>query len=147
MKNPKDKPLDPLKVQLWIHQSGLLWSRLQTISAIQVGALAGWWFLRDKELWLSNGLLVAAVALIGLVWGLMERDIKYMDAFGATIRQEVPEASLSGRGIGRVLLGVLILVNLILLASSCRCRDKQETPKTPMTPSSHQEASGLYSPP
>jgi hypothetical protein len=39
----KAKTIDRL-VNLWVHQNTLLWSRMQTLTALQVAVLGGWYF-------------------------------------------------------------------------------------------------------
>lgn len=123
---------DSDRVLLWIHQSNLLWSRLQTISAIQVGVFTGWYFLRGSELWLANCLLGFAIALLILFIFVMRRDIQYMDGFGATIIDALPSKPvLRGRVSAYILLSVLGLANLLLLILSPQGPSKPETLKSP----------------
>ncbi len=141
MENPKNEPLDPLKVQLWIHQSGLLWSRLQTVSAIQVGAFTGWYFLRGIEVGLSTLLMALALLLTLFMSGIVCRDIAYLDAFGSSIKAQVPKGRISGRGCAYALLVLLLLSNLILALSPLLClrgqppqEHSEEKPATLQTP-------------
>jgi hypothetical protein len=139
---------DPLNVQIWIHQSNLLWSRLQTITAIQVGAFTGWYFLREKNLCMANGLLGLAILLIICVGFLMYRDTRYMDHFGSTILpSSIRNAFPRGRDVGYFLLGVLALSNVILLLSSLQCRDTQSPPPSSPAQSCPAIQTGVSSPP
>ena len=133
---------------LWIHQSNLLWSRLQTISAIQVGAFTGWYFLREKNICMANGLLGLAIILIICVGFLMYRDARYMDHFGSTILPEsIRNAYPRGRDVGYFLLGVLALSNLILLLSSLQCKGTQPPPPSSPAQSNPSIQTGASSPP
>ena len=109
--------MSDLNVQIWIHQSNLLWSRLQTISAIQVGAFTGWYFLRGKDLWLANSLLILTILLLILFVPIFYRDIYYLKKF--RIEDEKKKTGVKrfirGRYAPYALLIILGISNLLLL--------------------------------
>jgi hypothetical protein len=70
----KPKTIDRL-VTLYMHQNTLLWTRLQTLAALQLPVLAGWYFFYQQ----SKFPLAACVALLGtilsaLIWELFHCD-------------------------------------------------------------------------
>ena len=67
-------------ITLWINQSNLLWSRLQTASAIEAGSLAAAYNILPSHKCWSVALLIAASLLLFGVLLLMMRDVQYLDA-------------------------------------------------------------------
>jgi hypothetical protein len=113
------------------YQSNLLWSRLQTISAIQVGAFTGWYVLRDKELALANGALIFASLLTIAVWLIVYRDSQYLKKYEGDIPTGV--SGISGKIMAHVIFSILLAANIFLLALSL-CPQSQEGGKMHKTP-------------
>jgi len=134
---------DTNHIQLWIHQSNLLWSRLQTVSAIQVGAFTGWYFLKENDPCLAFLLVGLAFFLTLLVVGIVNRDVAYLDAFGESIRRQVPKSWISGRGCAYGVLLLLLTSDIILgtatIRQICSHRPKESTRET--VPNSQSEPS------
>ena len=105
------------RVSLWIHQSNLLWSRLQTISAIQVGTFAGWYFLREKEPCLSNSLLILTTILLVLFVPIFYRDIYYLKRFSIEAEKNKTgiKKIIRGRHVPYLLLLILGVSNVLLI--------------------------------
>jgi hypothetical protein len=66
---------------LWMNHSNLLWSRLQTASVIEGGALTAAYAIHDLHKYWAALLLIVAMLLLLAVLFLMMRDTQYMDAF------------------------------------------------------------------
>src|SRR5262249_51916988 len=76
----------------WIHQNNLLWGRLQTITAIQGGVIAGWFALifgENPHPTLGMALAALGVWLSWRVEQLIECDIKWRNS----IRQRLQEVA------------------------------------------------------
>jgi hypothetical protein len=68
-------------VKFWLEQSKLMWGRVQTISAVEAGALSAWYVLYDdKHPLLATGILVLDTLMLGFLALLMRRDAAYMSA-------------------------------------------------------------------
>ncbi len=112
--------------EFWRHHSNLLWSRVQTATAIEVAILAGWFNITDKSLFSEyrSWLLCLGIVLLLLVMLLMARDAQYM-AVAEQIRDNgipqplPPILGLRGRQIAILAAVILIGVNVVLLARSC----------------------------
>jgi hypothetical protein len=91
-----DKTIDRL-INLLTHQNTLLWSRLQTLSALQVPVLGGWYFF---FVWNPRFDLAAYVSLLGvvlssLIWQLIHCDADRRDYLRKSVKDvEQPEAQL-----------------------------------------------------
>lgn len=97
-----------------------MWSRVQTVTAIEGGTLAAWYKVwTDKHFCLSIVLpLVGAVLLFG-VWMLMKRDAQYMDCYQKIAGDKIPipeepYLGFSGRQMARWFPLFLIIVNIVL---------------------------------
>ena len=67
-------PLSPENAMSFIlHQDNLMWSRIQTMAVIQVAAVGAAYALRPTPS-LSIGVLILALVLTFLVFGLLRRD-------------------------------------------------------------------------
>lgn len=111
---------------LWINQSNLFWSRLQTVSAIEAGTLAAVYTLwNDKHKIILILISILAIWLLCLVGLLMTRDEKYLKLFEAPALIKRPDGILKGRDVGYLILFSLMVINffivLITLASFCFC--------------------------
>jgi len=101
-------------LQLWMHQSNLFWSRIQTAIAIQ-GAIIGAWYLLFKDNGplkpLSHFVLLGGVSLsIGLIL-IMSRDKEYLDKFSTSAIWENKEINPGvAKGVGGANCGVLMVV-------------------------------------
>jgi hypothetical protein len=128
---PEPKPDEPKKdeltkkdrleyVKLWMQQSQLFWSRLQTVAALHTGVLLGWYKSRSEVL-LKMGILTVGMILSVLVFIVMLRDGFYMDRFAklANASGEDLCPKIGGRWIGRVcgllFVGILMFAELGLL--------------------------------
>ena len=103
--NDKQKSKDAYS----IHQDNLVWSRSQTLIAIQGGALAGAFSLRS-HLELAWPWLILGAVLTLLLWGIAERDQNQRDAAFKETGLEVTPGS--GNGVGRWLIRVVFLLLL-----------------------------------
>jgi len=56
-----------------VHQDRLMWSRVQTLSALQVAAFASSWAIRDAN-WFAGALMIIAFVLTWVVYGLLWKD-------------------------------------------------------------------------
>ncbi len=74
----------------WQTQSGLLWSRLQTASTLEVAAIAAWYAIPSSSPTLRVAIAVLAGVLLLFVGLLAGRDSQYMDAI-----QKLPDKWLS----------------------------------------------------
>jgi len=106
-------------VKIWMQQSQLFWSRLQTISALQTGILVGWYKLANDPC-LRIGILLMGIILSALILFIMRRDTKYMKKMEELAKNEFPTANdckdaPTGRQCGYAIVAVLILADLILL--------------------------------
>ena len=100
----------------WSKQSEMLWSRLQTVSAIEAGTIAAIYQLwkDDQKVFLVVTLIFAS-CLIFLISLLMVRDGAYLEAFRDKAGIDRPKGFLRGRVIGYVMMFSLIVVNLLLV--------------------------------
>jgi uncharacterized membrane protein len=70
-------------VKLWMEQSRLFWSRLQSVTALHTGVLAGWYIIKkdnNEWLWLAPFLLALGILLSAFILVIMCRDGQYMNA-------------------------------------------------------------------
>ncbi len=88
-----------------IHQDNLVWSRSQTLIAIQGGTLAGAYGLRATPE-LSLPLLGLGLALTVLLWIVVERDQNHRDA--AFRQSGLEETPGTGKGVGRWLIRIAL---------------------------------------
>lgn len=106
---PKDDKIEYEK--LWMEQSKLFWSRLQTAALIQTAVFAAWYQLEDNIL--RNGVLILGGILLILVALIMWRDGSvsniYKERIG--IKNHFPW----GRLFGFMMIISLIFSNLVLL--------------------------------
>jgi hypothetical protein len=99
---------------LWSSQSTLLWSKLQTISAIEVGTVIG-----AYNLWKSceNGwlilLLLTANWFLFLIWILMCRDRTYLDLFQKSASFKRPEGIFTGKLIANLVVWSSLILNTV----------------------------------
>lgn len=109
-------------LNLWTHQSTLLWSRVKVLSTIEVAALAAWYHLSHRgELFLSYLTLIAASVLLILLLGIMYRDVRYMSLIEEENLFPRPKDTVflpRGRTLARMIAGVLIAVNIVLLCTT-----------------------------
>ena|SRR3990167_3217774 len=107
-------------VSFWQAESKLMWSRIQTASAIEAGTLAGWYKIRaDKHLGPAVAILIVGAILLVIVSLLMKRDSQYMDACEKIAGSRIPKPApplfgLSGRLIAVGLPLLLAICNIIL---------------------------------
>ncbi|MDO8609357.1 MAG: hypothetical protein Q7R95_02325 [bacterium] len=108
-------------VNLWMQQSQLFWSRLQTATALHTGILVVWFYLSKDEdwSWLSPFLLGLGIVLSSLILIIMWRDGKYMDAMKDKAGKEVfphPKCKCPiGRFCAAIMLVILMVVEVCLL--------------------------------
>ncbi|MDQ8209545.1 hypothetical protein QEH52_18615 [Coraliomargarita sp. SDUM461003] len=110
---------------LWIHQSNLLWSRLQTLVAINVATVGGFW--ATKENCFSILLPVIALRVNYIIFRAANRDSDYLRHCREKVKEqnksdplEVSLGCESFRG-GQVLgllKSLLLLINIVLLVCS-----------------------------
>ncbi len=110
----------------FLEESRLMWNRVQTATAIEAGALAGWYKVwTDKQFNLSIILLIVGAVLLFGVSLLMKRDAQYMDCCEKIAGDKLPTPEkaflgLKGRRMAVLFPGVLGVGN-ILLAIFARC--------------------------
>jgi len=85
-------------LSFWLEQNRLMWSRMQTIMAIEAGVLIGWYELWTKEYYdLSFVLLLAGSVILVAISQLTERDAEYMDCCQAKAGDKIPRLGRKGR--------------------------------------------------
>lgn len=138
--NPPPKPAWTQKELLdsWLHQNNLVWSRLQTLSALQVAVIVGWGALISEHAERALAAAILGTALSWLIWRAIDCDLGARFEIDKKIQDiglELPfrptdprdRAAKSGRGtriIGRI-IWVLIIVDVLLAgvaAWQLRCR-------------------------
>ena len=67
-------------VNLWVHQNNLLWSRLQTLTALQLPMLGGWYYFYFRGKSDANTALALLVASLGVFLSLLIRELAGCDA-------------------------------------------------------------------
>lgn len=118
-------------VKLWMQQSQLFWSRLQTTSVLHSGVLIGWYKLEtDDKSDLKSMILLLGIWLSIFLIAIMYRDSQYMEAmkakakgFSMTNPNELKEDafphlnknSLSGRACGYFIVATFPVVEIFLL--------------------------------
>jgi len=104
----------------WQAQSKLMWSRVQTASVIEAGALVGWYRLwEDGHLCFAIAILGLGALLLAVVSLLMRRDSQYMDACEKFEPKVIPSPNppllrLRGRWIAFSVPLFLALCNIVL---------------------------------
>jgi hypothetical protein len=79
-------------INLWTHQNTLLWGRLQTLSAIQVAVIGGWYFLFAGQHFIWAFLLsMLGTFLSYCVHSLIDRDLSLRKKFRDELDKIVPE--------------------------------------------------------
>lgn len=106
----------------WLKTSYQMWSRIQTVTAIEAGTLVGWYSLQKSgDSALALALLLFAMLLLICMSLLMFRDGQYMCAFEDACGTDFPRVAkpligLGGRDIATWLpVGVGVL-NLLILS-------------------------------
>ncbi|HEY5813387.1 MAG TPA: hypothetical protein VIT23_12140 [Terrimicrobiaceae bacterium] len=113
----KAKTIDRL-VNLWIHQNTLLWNRLQTLTALQVAVLGGWYYFYFSRHTFTSTFLALLIALLGVLLSLLIRELTNCDAsrrdslrkrvqdldllYGKVIFPEVPEDESTDENKGMI---------------------------------------------
>lgn len=115
--DPEHKELEYVK--LWMEQSKLFWSRLQSLAAIQTGSYVAWWTVLDSEKnqGISFFIPILGVSLTGLIMAIMDRDAAYMETLKNDARESFPHTrreSGTGRLCGKFIGWTLLSSNLIL---------------------------------
>lgn len=118
--DPEQKELEYVK--LWMQQSQLFWSRLQSAALLHTGILAGWYTIKNNHPRLGIGLLALGFAISFFLLFIMRRDGQYMDS----IRNRAPNAfpwtgadAPNGRLCGMIIVGLLMLCELTLIFKPC----------------------------
>jgi hypothetical protein len=118
-------PDDAFKVWLEIYK--LMWSRLQTMTIIEVAMFAGWYVLvKDSHPVLALALVTVVTALLGLLWWNTEIDVVAMTKFRERYetKYELPDTGLKkhvGRRSGRMVHVVALTVNVLLIGYGVLC--------------------------
>ena len=99
--------------RLWMQQSQLFWSRLQTAALLHSGVLVGWYKLRDAEPILNRGLLALGIFLSVFVVAIMVRDSQYMDKMKKLAGNTFPKTG-KGAHYGRVCGFIIVLTFPVL---------------------------------
>ena len=113
--NNQSNKLSPSDVLSYcIHQDSLMWSRLQTIGVVQVGALSAAYALQCEK-WLSLSIILLGIMLTLLVFFLLKRDELVRTANEKLLcglnftRPRRWYAPLKGREVAWIIVGVLLL--------------------------------------
>jgi hypothetical protein len=136
------------KISLWINHNNLLWSRFQTASVIEGGALAAAYQIYNLHKYWASALLILAELLLFLVLLLMCRDVLHIKSFEPLDKEaDLPSSTekpiwqpiddtfdilregkwkeIRGRHIGLIMIGALIAFNVIaalcFLGLHCPC--------------------------
>jgi hypothetical protein len=123
METEKTKPsgenanIQQAALNIWIEQSKLLWSRLQTASVIEGATLAGWYQVRTVGL-LPQIVLVFGTLLLFILALIMRRDVAYLCAAKRKAGDLLPCppecCGMSGRRLALLAISLLIIGNLLL---------------------------------
>ena len=107
--------------KVWAEQSKMLWSRLQTVTAIQTGVFAAWYFMRDKNFFLAPATVCLGMFLTTMILLIMQRDTVYLDFYRNEFVRQPPKPigeDYSGRSLGFFMIKVLLVANALLLMKS-----------------------------
>lgn len=107
-------------VKAWLEKSAQIWSRIQTVSVIEAGGLAGAWYslheVQNPKLALA--IILLAGFLLVVVSLLMHRDAQYLSAFEKAAQDfpkvDPPLLGISGRWIGVALPLILAGGNFLI---------------------------------
>jgi hypothetical protein len=119
---PKSDPLDDAqkaaKHAYSVHQDQLVWSRVQTLIAVQTGTLAGTYYLgREPADFTAASLLTAlGLFLTALLWVVVERDQLHREK--SRIESDVPETKIDPRFPLCLTGGRIIRLVVLVLAYS-----------------------------
>ena len=107
-------------LKLWMEQSKLYWSRLQTSAAIETGILLAWWQIKDakEHAWLNIPLLILGSVLHCCILAILERDGAYVDVLREYSNRAFPvtkRAEGCGRTCAQMMIWILIIGNIYLL--------------------------------
>jgi hypothetical protein len=111
---------------LFIHQNGLMWSRTQTMQAVQLAGLAGAYGVRTKPL-LALAILLLTVLLTLLVFGLLRRDMllrHHFESYVPGLRWDIPRrwyAPLKGSETTWAFLLILLALDGVMGAAVLNC--------------------------
>jgi hypothetical protein len=102
-------------VKFWLEESKLMWSRVQTVSALEAATVGGWYATKSDP---NLGLAIMGVGtfLMLLICLLMKRDAQFMHACQAIAGDKMPPVAkplfgLRGRHIAVIIPIVLVLAN------------------------------------
>jgi hypothetical protein len=105
-------------VKLWMQQSQLFWSRLQTAALLHSGVLVGWHSLPSTECVMKRGMLFLGIFLSVFLIAIMVRDGQYMEKLKALAGTDFPEtgkAAPKGRMCGYIIVTTFPVIELFLL--------------------------------
>lgn len=105
-------------LNLWMQQSQLFWSRLQTATALHTAVLTGWYFIKPEEKILKISLLGIGIVISGLILRIMIRDSQYMEAMKEKSKDDLhwpPQSCFGGRRCGYLLVIVFIIIEFTLI--------------------------------
>lgn len=120
--NSKSREVSKLYAPLmsyYLHQDHLMWSRIQTVIAVQAGSLGGAYTIRQDSPYIAVLLMVLGVILTVLLYFLLKRDEQIRDViekFMGSPFPLIPEPSwpalLRGRSIIRIVFTLLLFVDV-----------------------------------
>lgn len=124
-KNPSEaeghRKIELEYVKLWMEQSKLFWSRLQTAAAIQTGTFVGFYKISTSDKvgihFLNYPLLTLAIGLLVLIIRIMMKDAEYSDALARSSGFSFPapeNRNRAGKYSGYCIMFCCILSNLFL---------------------------------
>ena len=101
-----------------LHQDNLMWSRIQTMQAVQLAGLGGCYALRDT-VWLAISILFLGAMLTVLVFCILKRDQLIRDKLlpASKLDWRVPltwYAPITGTQVTWMILIVLLLADMVL---------------------------------
>ena len=111
-------------LDLWIHQSKLMWSRLQTLTVVNFAVFGAWWQFEIKEvLWFG--------ALFNfLMFGAIFRDSQYMKWLGK--KMKFPKiCGIRGVWIASFISLGLCVLNILLTTDLIHLEHPQEQTNKP----------------
>ena len=115
-------PLEIEYLKLWMEQSKLFWSRLQSAAVLHTAVLAGWYTLGPTHPRLRCALLFLGLILSVFLLAIMVRDARYLDSLrgkvGALHFPYTGSDNPKGRDCGYIIVGILMVAEVALMFRS-----------------------------
>jgi hypothetical protein len=103
--------------RMWMQQSQLFWSRLQTAAILHSGVLAAWYKLPEDSV-LKTGVLCLGIFLSVFIIAIMVRDSQYMKEMRRRAGKSFPDTGKDaphGRTCGYIIVSVFPIIELLIL--------------------------------